>query len=361
MSLKAALVFAGLMGFAYLGYPFIAFILSRLVRRPVMKGCYQPAITVVLPVYNEGDRLIDKVHNLLAQRYPAAKTEIVVVDDGSHDGSIERLEAEHLRGVSVVRLPGRGGKASALNAGIQNATGEVIVFTDARQDLADRALPALMSNFADARVSAVTGRILPAGASADSLFRRYEEALRSWEASWGSCTGATGALYAVRRGALAAIPSDTILDDLLISLSAARQGRLVYEKNAAAIEYPQGRKRIWARRLRTLAGNWQMLLHPQRFKAAFASRMLPQIICHKGLRLLFPFFSAGFVISMLAAFPRESAVCLAAVAAGIAAGVALRRSGRLPQMAELPMSLFLAPIQALLRYAFGRETVLWAK
>ena len=268
MWFKAALVFAGLMGFAYLGYPLIAFMLSRLVRRPVMKGCCQPAITVLLPVYNEGDRLTDKVHNLLAQSYPAARAQIVVVDDGSNDGSVERLQAEHIRGVSVVRLAERSGKAGALNAGMQKATGEVIVFTDARQDLADRALPALLSNFADARVSAVTGRILPAGRGADSLFRRYEEALRGWEASWGSCTGATGALYAVRRGALAAIPSDSILDDLLISLSAARHGRLVYEKNAVAVEYPQGSKRIWARRLRTLAGNWQMLLHPRRFKAA---------------------------------------------------------------------------------------------
>jgi len=355
MPLKAAMFFGCLMVFTYAGYPLIAFLFSRVFRRPVARRTITPAISIILPVHNEGARLAAKIANLLGQGYPSESLEIIVVDDGSSDGAAGRLEREGIAGVKVVSLPERQGKASALNAGMSAANGDIIVFTDVRQELAPGALAALVANFADGGVAAVTGRLAAAGGGAEGLFRRYEELLRRWESAWGSCAGATGALYAVRREFARPIPPETILDDLVISLGAARHGRLVYEKGAMAIEAFEEASRIRARRLRTLAGNWQMLFHAGRFRTAYSRRTAAQVICHKGLRLLFPFLAAGCAVSAAAAGPAFAWTVIAAVAAAIAW---LPGGG---QLCELLKFLLASPVHALGRYMLGRETVLWAR
>jgi len=358
MPCRIALASAALMVFTYAGYPFIAFVLAVIFRRAVARAEFTPKVTVILPVHNEGERLRGKVGNLLSQEYPQDRMEIVVVNDGSEDGSVEDLRRESPAAVKIVTLPERQGKASAINAGLAAATGEVIVFTDARQALAQGTLEALLSSFADARVAGVTGRLVAQGGGADGFFRRYEERLRSWEAAWGSCTGATGALYAVRRTAAVPLPRDTILDDLVMWLCAGRAGRLVYEKDAVAVEPSCGDGRTWHRRLRTLAGNWQILLHGVRFKRALSPRVTVQLACHKGLRLLFPFFACAFVAGAALAWPLGALAAVAAGAVSLALSFALRKFG---WIVEIMMSLFVAPVEALVRYMSGRESVLWAK
>ena len=260
--------------------------------------------------------------------------------------------------MEVVRLGRRQGKAAAINAGIARARGEMVVFTDARQDLAPGALSSLVSNFADAGVTAATGRLATPGDTADGLFRRYVERLRSWESAWGSCAGATGALYAVRCDCVREIPPETILDDLVISLSAAAHGRLVYDGRAIAFESSEPSERVWRRRLRTLAGNWQIALSPLRYRALLAPRVLAPLFCQKMLRLFFPFFACGFAVSLLLASP-AACVCLAGCAWLALAAVAAVRGGLARKAAESAASLLIAPVEALFLYLAGRQTVLW--
>jgi cellulose synthase/poly-beta-1,6-N-acetylglucosamine synthase-like glycosyltransferase len=361
MPLRATLLFALLMVFTYAGYPLVAFLLARIAGRGVKRATYRPTVSVILPVHNEGDRLVRKVRNLREQTYAGDRVEIIVVDDGSTDGSAERLSLRAPAGVGVVMLPQRYGKATAINAGLEAATGQVIVFTDARQTLEPKAIEMLLENLADPSVAAVTGRLATVDRTADGFFRRYVERLRSWEALWGSCAGVTGALYAVRRKYAAALPADTILDDLVMSLGAASRGRLVYDTRAVAIEEPQDYGRVWRRRLRTLAGNWQILLHPLRYRRILSARALVPLVCQKALRLFFPFFAAGFAISAAYLLPLAAILATVAVAVLGASMVAAFKRGAVGHAGQALASVFLAPVEALLLYLVGRETVLWAK
>jgi cellulose synthase/poly-beta-1,6-N-acetylglucosamine synthase-like glycosyltransferase len=360
MPFKATLIFAALMVFTYAGYPAVAFLLSRIMSRPLRRASIRPTISVLLPVHDEGPRLAAKVGNVLSQDYPQDRLRLIVVDDGSTDGSVEALcEAAPAR-VEVVRLANRSGKAAAINAGLAVARGEVIVFTDARQDLAPGALASIVSNFADEGVTAVTGRLASPGGAADGLFRGYVERIRSWEAAWGSCAGATGALYAVRCDCAAAIPPDAILDDLVMSLSAAARGRLAYDARAIAFEADEPFERVWRRRLRTLAGNWQIVLSPLRYRALLAPRVIAPLFCQKMLRLFFPFFACGFAVSLFLAFP-AAFICLAGGAWLALAAVAAFRTGLAHRAAESAASLLIAPVEALVLYLSGRQTVLWRR
>jgi len=364
MLLSCALFCAAVLVFTYLGYPLLAVTLARLAPRPVRRAAGFPFLSVVLPAHREGRRLREKLSQLRSQKYPCGKLEIIAVLDGcAQEAEAERLVASGLAD-RVICFPERRGKAAALNAGMRAAAGEVIVFTDARQTLAPRAIAALAENFADDEVTAVTGRLVtsspPGGPGAEGLFRRYEEGLRRAEAAWGSCAGATGALYALRATAAAPIPEDTILDDLVISLSAAAQGRLVYEPRATATEPPGGPHRTKRRRIRTLAGNWQIALRPLAYRSIFSRRTVLQLLCHKGLRIVCPFFAAGLAVSLAVLWPLATALAAASGAAVLAAGRTFSRRGA-GALSEAAESLLFAPVAALFGYLSGRETVVWAR
>jgi cellulose synthase/poly-beta-1,6-N-acetylglucosamine synthase-like glycosyltransferase len=240
------------------------------------------------------------------------------------------------------------------------ARGEIIVFTDARQTLTPHALDALLSNFADESVTAVAGTLVCATDGPEGIFRRYEEALRGWEAAWGSPAGASGALYAVRREAVVSLHHGTILDDLVISLSAAGAGRMTWERSAVACEAAEGHGRIWRRRIRTLAGNWQLLLHPVRYRSVWSHETFVQFFCHKVLRLVFPLFAAGFAVCMGMSAPGAVLPVTVAVMFLFAAGaLASKRAAR--AVLQTFGSLVLAPLGGLAHYLLGRESVLWAR
>lgn len=360
MLLRIAGVLAALMAFTYAGYPVLAFLLSRLAAGRIRKERTDVSVSVILPVHNERERLEGKLCNLLEEAAALASVEIVVVDDGSTDGAFDALSSDLRASVTCLRFESRCGKAAAVNAGIRRASGDVVVFTDARQMLSEGALEALVANFADNDVAAATGALASADGGAEGAFRRYEEALRRWESAWGSPAGATGALYAVRRSALAEIPEETILDDLVIPLAAARLGRFVYDGDARAIEATQDGRAIRGRRLRTLAGNWQIVFHPVRYRRIFSFRTIAPLLCHKFLRLIFPFVAAAFAGVALAAAPSVAMIAVAgALVLGLACLPAATGAGAL--VVDAVQSLLEAPVRALLRYAAGRESALWAR
>jgi len=360
MHFEAAVFFACVMLFTWVGYPALAFLLSKVMPRRPKKAPFRPALSIILPVHDEGPALEAKIRNILAQGYPRALREIIVVDDGSDDGAVESLPPELRRAVRVITLPVRRGKACALNAGIQAATGEILIFTDARQKIKRGSIQALLKNFYDHRVTAVTGALRPNAGRAESLFRRYEEALRRFESAWGSPAGATGAFYAVRRRCAAYLPEDTILDDLVISMTAAARGRLVYEPQAVAVEPHQEAADTWRRRLRTLAGNWQIVLHPLRYRRIFSRRTAFQLFSHKFLRLVSPISAAGLALSLAPSAPLAAATAAVGIGATIVLSL-LPAGGFAGAAAELARSLFVAPVRALTRYLRGRETVLWQR
>jgi cellulose synthase/poly-beta-1,6-N-acetylglucosamine synthase-like glycosyltransferase len=248
-------------------------------------------------VRNEEQVLRTKLENLLELDYPQEQTELVVVSDGSTD-STEAILHEYARNprVQVVLNQVSQGKASGLNDALQVAQGEIVIFTDARQTIEPGAVRVLLENFADPQVGCVSGELMlgdPAtGEKSQGMgwYWRIEKKVRELESASGSVVGATGALYGVRRELLAGVPPETLLDDVYIPMQVVRAGkRVVFETRARAWDLAdQGAGREFARKVRTLSGNYQLLqLEPWLLSGGNPIRL--EFVSHKLLRLVVPF------------------------------------------------------------------------
>jgi biofilm PGA synthesis N-glycosyltransferase PgaC len=298
---------AALIVYTYFGYFAWLWLRSRLFPWPVRRGEYHPSVSIVMVVRNEENFLRGKLDNLSELDYPEHLCELVVVSDGSRDRTEAMLREHGNPRLAVVLNQLSRGKASGLNDGIQISRGELVIFTDVRQKIESGALRILAENFADPEVGCVSGELMlgdpVSGEAAEgmSLYWRVEKKVRELEAASSSVVGATGALYAVRRELLLAVPEGTILDDVYIPMQVSRQGkRVVFEPRARAWDTAdQGAGREFARKVRTLYGNYQLLqLAPWILSHDNPIRF--EFISHKLLRLVTPF--ALVVVFVASAF-----------------------------------------------------------
>jgi biofilm PGA synthesis N-glycosyltransferase PgaC len=290
--------------FAYAGYPICVYLRARYRPQLVRRASIFPKVTIVLAVHNEELNLPGKLRNLAALDYPSDCLEVIVISDGSTDQTNKILCEWQNVGYRVAILPKHQGKASALNHGIAEADGDIICFTDARQAIASDGLKNLISNFADPSVGCASGELVIRGMQSSpssrgiGLYWQLEKHIRNWEGLAGSTVGATGAFYAVRKDLLLPLPIGTILDDVYIPLHVARQGkRVVFDNKAVAWdEFAPSPKQEFHRKVRTLAGNYQLLqLAPWLLTRSNPLRI--QFVCHKLLRLLVPFALVGVLAS----------------------------------------------------------------
>jgi poly-beta-1,6-N-acetyl-D-glucosamine synthase len=291
--------------YAYAGYPIWLWLRAHLRPRPARRGPVQPTVSVVMVVRNEEAVLREKLRNLLELEYPAERCQIVVVSDGSTDGTEAILrDYAHNPRVHVVFNQLACGKACGLNDGMQLATGDVILFTDARQKIERDAVRLMMENFADAEVGAVSGELMLGdpenGETGEGmgLYWRIEKRVRELESVSGSVVGATGALYAVRRELVAEVPADTILDDVFIPMNVAREGfRVLFDPRAKAWDSASlGTDREFRRKVRTLTGNYQLMqLAPWVLTGRNPIRF--EFVSHKLMRLVVPFALIALLVA----------------------------------------------------------------
>lgn len=286
-----------LIGYTYVGYPLWLWMRCHLRPMPVLSGFVQPFVSIVMVVRNEERVLERKMENLLGLDYPADQIEIIVVSDGSTDGTEAILrECARRPNVHAVLNQLSRGKASGLNDAFHLVHGEIVIFTDARQQIESGGLKVLLSNFADPQVGCVSGELMLGDSSAGEknqgmgLYWRIEKIVRELESASGSVVGATGALYGVRSELLSPVPPETLLDDVLIPMLVVKAGkRVIFEPRARAWDVSDlGTDREFARKVRTLSGNYQLLqLLPWLWSGANPIRF--EFISHKILRLLVPF------------------------------------------------------------------------
>jgi cellulose synthase/poly-beta-1,6-N-acetylglucosamine synthase-like glycosyltransferase len=288
-----------LLGYLYVGYPLVAWFRARVFPQPHLREPIAPSVTVVVVAYNEGEKIAGRIHNLRALDYPANQLDIIVASDGSTDDTVSRARAHVDARVAVQAFPSRRGKAAVINEVVRSARGEIVVLADARQRFAPDAVRALVSNFADPAVGAVSGELmLDAGTTATgdgvSFYWRYEKFMRRHESRRDSTVGATGAIYAIRRPLFEPIPADTILDDVLIPLRIVRRGyRVVFDARARAIDGPSATPRQeFVRKARTIAGTFQLFCRERWLLNPFRNRLWFETLSHKGLRLGAPLLQA---------------------------------------------------------------------
>jgi len=275
-------------------YPLLLALRAWLWPRPIAKAAWQARVSVILPVHN-GERWIGaKLQSILALNYPPELVEILVVSDGSTDAT-ESIVGEYAQKPNVHLLPiRRRGKAAAINAALDQAQGEILFFTDVRQQLDRDSLRNLVACFSDPTVGVASGElVIREGEGVEEasvgLYWKYEKWIRKQLSRVDSVLGATGCIYAMRRNLAPRLPEGTLADDMYLPLAAFFRGyRVILDDTALAYDYPTQLSSEFRRKVRTLAGVYQIigqypaLLGP-------ANRMWIHFFSHKLARLLMPF------------------------------------------------------------------------
>jgi cellulose synthase/poly-beta-1,6-N-acetylglucosamine synthase-like glycosyltransferase len=299
--------------YTYIGYPVVVWALGRLRNLKVSKSAVTPRVSVVVACHNEAGNIEARIQNLLNCDYPANLLEIVVISDGSTDFTADIARRHASNRVHVIAYNEQQGKATALNIGAEIASGEVIIFADARQWFEPDAIKELASNFADERVGAVSGElVLDGGANATvgegvGLYWKYEKWIRKSESRFNSVIGATGAVYAIRRKLWQPLPKETILDDVYTPMQIALAGsRIVFDEKARAHDRAtDSASREFSRKVRTLTGNYQLCqLMPRLLLPTNA--LLFQFYSHKLMRLAAPIFFLLLLVSNLTIVARKT-------------------------------------------------------
>lgn len=309
--------------YAYVGFPALLAIRSVVRPRPWRRSeGHRPTVTVVIAAHNEEAAIGAKVANVLGLDYPADRLDCVVASDGSADGTVAAAIRAGGDRTVVLDLP-RSGKAVALNHGVEVASGEIVVFTDANSHLDDDAVTRLVAPFADPAVGGVAGDQRyqadgDTGADGERAYWNLDRWLKMAESRAGNVISATGALYAVRRDLTRPIP-DGVTDDFAMSTGVIDQGRrLVFEPKAVAWEPPspalggeyRRKVRVMTRGFRSVILR-RRLLDPRR-----SGFYAVQLLSHKVLRRL---VALPLLVALAASVPlrRRSPLYALALAAQV--------------------------------------------
>ena len=360
--------------YTFIGYPLLLAAWSRARPRAVQRAPIEPDVAIVICVYNGAAFVADKIRNCLAQDYPRDALRVLIASDGSSDETNSIVLGLSDPRVTLLAFAQRRGKASCLNDALGACTESVVVLTDVRQKLHKDAVRELLANLADPEVGAVGGQLVfsldgitPYGESLD-VYWRYEKFLRRAESRIASSVGVSGALYALRLECFRPIPADTILDDVLIPMNVAMQGRRVlFEDRALAFDMPsKNAADERKRKVRTMAGNFQLLTSHPRILAPWRNPLAFQFLSHKVARLCMPLAMLGAFIAnavlaassvMLFAALGLQLLCYALAVAGLLVPAANR--WRAVSLASGFVTLNWFVVLGLAEFLFNRNAHLW--
>jgi len=295
--------------YTYFGYPVIIWLLARSqenIKVSIVGKFEWPKISIVIPVYNEIKNIEKKIKNILDLDYPSDKIEIILVSDGSDDGTDEALLNDSR--VTYISYKDRQGKPTALNFAIKNVQTEIVVFTDVRQTLDKFAVKYLVKRVMMPGIGAVSGELCHNESTTNvgknvGLYWLYEKWIRKSESRFNSTAGVTGALYAIYTKNYYQLRNDTLLDDFEIPMQIVKKKlRVVLESQAKIYDESQedivGEKN---RKIRTLTGNFQSFLWNKWLFIPWKNPIIFQFLSHKVFRLLVPYAMFITLISSLVA------------------------------------------------------------
>ena len=293
--------------YTYAGYPLVLFLLAHLRPKPQPYREYLPTVTLLIAAYNEEKTIAEKLENTLSLDYPHEKLQILIAADGSSDQTVEIVQSFAERGVELSYSPDRGGKMAAIDRAIHVIRGEILAMSDANNMYNPNALRALVAPFQDPTVGATGGakHILEGdGALGDSegAYWKYESWVKKQETRLGCATGAAGEANALRSRLYVSPPRDTINDDFFLMMQVLRQGyRMIYVPEAQSFE------RVSAsasdeieRRTRIVAGRYQAIGRSRHILPFKHPQWVWQVVSHKYLRPLVPFFMIFAFLTALA-------------------------------------------------------------
>lgn len=194
-----------IIGYIFLGYPVILFLISRIFEKKVNQKDIEPYVSLIISAYNEEKIIEEKILNALSLDYPKDKLEIIVASestDGTHD--IVRRYAKD--SVVLVAYKNREGKRATLFKTVPQARGSIIIFSDANAMYDKQAIRMLVRNFNDNRIGCVSGRLRyknRKGSSVgkgEALYWEHDFILKNWLSRIFTMAGAVnGSILALRK------------------------------------------------------------------------------------------------------------------------------------------------------------------
>jgi hypothetical protein len=306
MTLLEALFWVSAIGifYPYFGYPIALRALGSLTperRRDAVAAL--PSISMIVPVHNEAARIEQKLANTRALHYPCDRLQVIVVSDGSTDQTAPLVRNAEGPGLTLVELPEHRGKAAALNAGLERATNEIVVFSDASIELAPDALEKLVAGFTDPLVGCISGEDHIPESGGEAIYGRYEVRLRRLESRVHSIAGASGCLYAQRRSLCAKPFVEGLAPDFLSVLRTVEQGYRAISEPAAigVMSSVKDPKREFERKVRTfIRGMTTIFAHAGLLNPLRYGLFSFVLVSHKLMRWLAPLFLLLTLLSSLA-------------------------------------------------------------
>lgn len=361
--------------YAYAGYPMVLYLLCLIVKPRARKEgkTILPVVSLLISAYNEERAIRDKLENSLGLDYPRELLEVIVVSDASDDSTCSIVEEYKDSGVILYHFEGHIGKTACLNRTIPRARGEIIVFSDANSQYDRNAIKALVEKFIDRNVGCVTGwtKYVVDRDESPGLYSRLEKAVKSLESRIGSCVGADGAIFAIRK-ALYLPLNDYDINDLVIPLNVVKQGyRVILSENAYCRERSAGSThgefkrqiRITTRSLRALFNR------PDLFNVFKYPLFAFELASHKLFKFIVPYFlilvaiSSGF-LAMAECSWFYSLVFLFQISCYLlwwagSRGIQVPLLSRFASMAQMFLTVNLAIAIGWVRYLQGETFITW--
>ncbi len=331
-----------------------------------------PPVTLLICAHNEERVIGAKMDNCLCLEYPSGQLSVVVVNDGSSDGTADVVRRYISRGIRLIDRPVRRGKVANLNEVTPTAETPLVAFSDANVMYDPPAIRRLAAHFRDPEVGGATGRVVlhdsaePVRA-AESQYYSLEWAVHAGSTAIHSMAGCDGAMYMLRRELFQECPPDTLIEDFVQALALVRQGRrMVFEPEALGWERgPQSLAEEYRRKVRIAAGAAQALMRGDGWPAGAPARFWLVWASHKLLRWLAP-VTALAALALAVATPEYALSQLALIGAGISVALASLRflTGWRSRLLDAPFYLLFglaAGFEGLVRGASGGQDVLWNK
>ena len=349
----------------------LSFAVGRRMRRSQSPVSPPPSVAMLVSASDEEDVIEVKLRNTAELDYPAQQLEFLLGLDAPSDSTPMRAQRVTHPSFQVFHFSVRRGKLAVINDLAAHTSADILVFSDANTRLEPGCLRSMVRHFADPQVGAVCGELrlenAPGQTATESLYWRYEVALKFLENRLNCVLGANGAVYAIRRSHYHPV-EHAIVEDFQIPMNIRYAGhRVVYDPEAIGIEevapdfFSEFRRKV-----RIGAGDYQILFGNLRFLNPFVGMPAFAYFSHKVLRWLAPGFLLTLLASsfILAAQPVYATACVAQLTFFLAALAGFRRiqRGRPLGWTSLPLyfsAMNLALLLGLLRLLSGRQKAVW--
>ena len=371
--------------YTFFGYGILLYALVKIKRMlsPKPKKRYTfdelPSCTLIVAAFNEADYIEEKIQNTLALNYPEGKLKLIFVTDGSTDSTPE-IVAKYTD-IKLLHSPARLGKISAVHRSILEVETELIVFTDANTFLNADALVLMCRHYAEPKVGAVAGekrvKIEEAAdaTAGEGFYWKYESKLKAWDSELYSVVGAAGELFSIRKSQYEPVPSNSVLDDFMISMRIAEKGFvIVYEPTAFAQETSSANVgEELKRKIRIAAGGIQSVIWLKNLLNPFKFPVLSfQYISHRVLRwTITPFLMILALILNIAIVGKDDGLIYVLLLVGQLAFYGSAYLGKVMEDKKVRVKLLFIPyyfcmmnyavFAGILRYFRGNQSVIWEK